>query len=325
MEFYFNCFKENSTKNTTPDSLSPDRPASPHTRPSDVTLSASAVSSQSSSSSSSSGGSDLSPAYQTALPARVLAADSEDEAAVTDIQEQRSHKEAGVELRKADVCTNDASDQMSELEIALQRKQTLLQNMKLNQKQSSELMSKMTSELSAHQIEKISRCSEITVATQLVNSLRCRLKSLEKEMNKQVIRNNLPDNRQQVQSDKDIGDESGVIRMGIGVSPDRSGDKVFAHSSSPSSPESSSEANDEQDVLMRKRNKLQLQLDEAMSLKDMIALRSHRIRQEIHSKSSDGKESEANHCIQYISLMFSMSELLTEISDVNERINSLQH
>ena len=307
MQFYFNCFKENS-KNTA--SFSAARSASPD---------ASSVTSPSASLSSTSAMApnphlcaeepDRAPdrpplpqsaaPFQTALPARVLV--DEDEA-VTDDDEESSHKREGGDLPAA--CATDASgeasEEMGELALALRRKQTLLQDLQRNQVLASELMSELTRNgLSPHESEKIrNHCSEIDTVTRLVLSLRCRLRSMEKGCSQ--IQNSLQNNRQ-LNSDNN-----------------KSGD---AHSNSaPSSPDSSA-ANNEHYVLTHKRNKLLIQMEEAMSLKDMIAKRSASIRENILSKYS-GEESEANDSIDYIGLMYAKSELITEISDVSERINS---
>lgn len=329
MEFYLNCFKEN-TKNT--GSFSPAGPASPDA--SSVTLPSASLSSSASagtvpnarrSADEPNPAADPLPSaqpFETALPARVLAADSEDQAVID--EEQGSHKEAGVDLQAA--CEKDASveaEGMSELGVALLRKQTLLQDLHQNQAQASDLMSKLKRNgLSPPESEKIrNHCSEIDTVTRLVLSLRCRLRSMEKGWQgtaSQVIQNNLQNNHNQYKNPEKNSDNNNSDVSGISVSAEQS---ELAHSS-PSSPDSSA-ANNEHDVLTRKRNKLLIQMEEAMSLKDMIAKRSASIRDNILSKYLGG-ESEANHSIDYIGLMYAKSELMTEISDVSQHIDSLR-
>lgn len=312
MHFYLSCFKETTTKNTA--SFSPARPASPVA--SSVTLPSASLSSASGARRSADEpipAADLPPpsphTFQTALPARVLAADSQEQAVIA--EEQSSHKkeeEAGGDSQAAgEKEASVGAEEMSELKVALQRKQALLRDLQRNQAEASELMSKLKRNgLSAHESEKIrNHCSEIDTVTRLVLSLRCRLRSMEKDGNGwQVIRNNLQNNRQPKNSDNK-----------------KSGDQGLALPA-PSSPDSSA-ANKEHDVLTHKRNKLLIQLEEAMSLKDMIAKRSASIRDNILSKYL-GLESEANRGIDYIGLMYAKSEMMTEISDLSEHINSLQ-
>lgn len=285
MQFYLNCFNDKSKK--TP-------PVRPHIRP--------PVDSE-----------------QTAFPARVIPSDSADQTPTTT---EHRHQIEGAARSRADGGVDEGTretgkeETTSQLTVLQQEKQRLMQQLQQNQDLGSELMSKLKRNgLSPHESEKIrNHCSEIDTVTRLVLSLRCRLRSMDQQTChwpaiQPVVRNSQQNNRltdSAKQADNNNSDQS-CFALQTDASPEPR----------PSSPESS-----EHHVLARKRHKLLLQMEEALSLKDMIEKRSTVIRDNILSKYL---ESEANESIDYIALMYQKCKLITDISDVSQRINSLQN